>query len=88
MKSDEFQFLAIMLDRCTYHSASESITRETPREIINSDGFPLHHKRAWFILRKWAGGLGWYDFGVSLDLGWLTEKGFTEMRALLTQPQQ
>lgn len=30
----------------------------------------IHHKRAWYLLSKWEG-LGFYNYGVALDLGWL-----------------
>jgi hypothetical protein len=43
-----------------------------PRDIIN--GLLIHHKRAWYLLEKWAR-RGWYEYGVSLDLGWLTDAG-------------
>jgi len=49
-------------------------TAATPRDIINESDFPLHHKRAWYLLQKWAD-KGWYTYGVTLDLGWITEEG-------------
>lgn len=44
------------------------------RDLINSDECPMHYKRAWRILEKWCD-KGWYSYGVTLDLGWLTEAG-------------
>jgi hypothetical protein len=41
------------------------------RDVIPDD---MPDRRAVYLLRKWAG-KGWYDYGVSVDLGWLTEKG-------------
>lgn len=38
------------------------------RDIINITHIPK--KRACYILQKWVD-KGWYDYGVSLDLGWL-----------------
>ena len=29
----------------------------------------IHHKRCWYLLEKWSR-LGFYDYGVTLDLGW------------------
>lgn len=52
-----------------------------PRDIINGPGFTMHHKRAWKILEKWAD-KGWYEYGVSLDMGWLTAKGKEEAAKL------
>jgi hypothetical protein len=48
--------------------------RKTPRDLINEPDFPIHHKRAWYLLQKWSD-KGWYDYGVALDLGWVTEEG-------------
>lgn len=46
------------------------VTGKTPRELINE--LPINHKRAWYILEKWAD-QGKYEYGVTLDLGWLVE---------------
>jgi hypothetical protein len=34
----------------------------------------MHYKRAWYLLEKWSN-KGWYEYGVTLDLGWLTPLG-------------
>ena len=34
----------------------------------------IHPKRAAYIYEKWCG-RGWYECGVSIMAGWLTEKG-------------
>lgn len=34
-------------------------------------------KRKWSILKKWDM-KGWYEYGVALDLGWLTDLGKSE----------
>lgn len=45
---------------------------ETVREVIaRTDIAP---KRAWYLLEKW-GSRRWYDWGVTVDLGWLTDEG-------------
>jgi hypothetical protein len=46
------------------------LTGKKPRELINE--LPINHKRAWYILEKWCR-QGKYDYGVTLDLGWLVE---------------
>ncbi|MEJ1517871.1 hypothetical protein R3O67_32385 [Bacillus cereus] len=45
----------------------------SPRELINR--IPINHKRAEYILKKWCE-KGWYEYGTSLDNGWLVEKRF------------
>jgi len=47
---------------------------KTPREIINEPGFPINYKRAWYLLEKWTT-YNIYEYGVSLDLGWVTPEG-------------
>ena len=43
------------------------------RDIIKEIG--MNHKRAEYLLHKWSH-KDYYDWGVSYDLGWLTEKGW------------
>ncbi len=71
MKDDERVFLEEISYRC--------YDQTTPRDLINEKGFPMHYKRAWYLLEKWSE-KGWYDYGVSADLGWLTDKGKEEAR--------
>lgn len=40
-----------------------------PREIVNLLDDTIPHKRCWYYLTKWSR-LGFYDYGVTLDLGW------------------
>lgn len=46
----------------------------TPRDIMARPEFSIPFKRACMMLDKWAG-KGWYDYGVTLDLGWITTEG-------------
>ena len=48
----------------------------TVRDIICELASELEFvpKQAWRTLEKWCD-KGWYDYGVSIDLGWLTDKG-------------
>ena len=39
------------------------------REVINLFSGLIHHKRCWYLLEKWSR-LGFYDYGVNLELGW------------------
>ena len=63
VKSDEIKFYAFL--------RSALARNETPRAAIGSPDCPVSHKRAWYLLNKWAG-RGWYEYGVTLDLGWFT----------------
>lgn len=50
---------------------------KAPRDIVkifSKMGFP--HKRLWWYLEKWWH-LGFYDYGVSSDLGWFEEEKLT-----------
>lgn len=40
-----------------------------PRDVVNMLAETIPHKRCWYYLRKW-GNLGFYDYGVTEDLGW------------------
>lgn len=51
---------------------------ESPRSIIERIG--MNPKRAMRLLDKWSD-RGWYDFGVSLDLGWMTPEGLRRPEA-------
>lgn len=75
MKEDEKRFF---LACYTYGRTSSNyklkgmyacISYILPRDIINILSGYIHHKRCWYYLRKWAN-LGFYDYGVTLDLGW------------------
>ena len=44
----------------------------SPRDIAEEIG--MCEQRARFIFRKWEC-RGWYEYGVALDLGWLTPAG-------------
>ena len=48
-------------------------TREVIAEMV-SKGLISSPKQAWRTLEKWARN-GWYDYGVTLDLGWKTGNG-------------
>lgn len=53
-----------------------------PRDLINVVGFYIPPKRAWYLLEKWTN-KGLYDYGVSLDLGWITKKGIEVVETIL-----
>jgi len=78
MKDDEKRFFLEVV------SNKKLDERISPRDIINSDGFYMHHKRAWYLLEKWSS-KGWYDYGVTLDLGWITSKGYEFAKSIMTE---
>ena len=41
----------------------------TPRDVVHLLDGVIHHKRCWYYLAKWSR-LGFYDSGVTEDLGW------------------
>ena len=47
-------------------------TKRWPRDVV-PDG--MHHKRLWAICEKWAR-KGFYEYGVSCDLGWFIDVGY------------
>ena len=40
-----------------------------PRDVVNLLADTIPHKRCWYYLEKWSD-LGFYNYGVTLDLGW------------------
>jgi len=78
MKADEGEFLISVY----IHRIDGEGIHMTPREIINSPSFHTHYKRAWYFLDKWWD-KGWYEYGVTTDMGWLTKEGENQARLLL-----
>lgn len=72
MKDDE----KTLLLRCTAYGpvmTPDGPKDGTPiRTLVGETGLPK--KRAYYLLSKWAD-KGWYDYGTSLDLGWMTGDG-------------
>ena len=72
MKEDEIKFFKTCYKYCTrqcnyaIHEGQYSF-----RDIINICGEFINYKRCWYLLTKWQG-MGMYDYGVTLDLGWFT----------------
>lgn len=71
IKDDERIFLAYMQ---VVAGPRGQLLEKIPRELINEPGFPMSYKRAWYLLEKWSG-KGLYDYGVTVDLGWMTPAG-------------
>ena len=82
MKDDEKQFLVtVYKHRMKHRGGTDHLS---PREIINGPRFSMHYKRAWYLLEKWTD-KGWYDYSVTEDMGWLTETGEGQARALIEE---
>ena len=75
MKDDERYFWErVKTEVGEYGKLPDGSWGKTPRDIINEDDFPINYKRAWYLLGKWTD-KRWYEYGVSLDLGWVTPEG-------------
>lgn len=74
MKDEEKWFFKQVVERCDNTGKNIDEVWTFPRDIINESNFPFHYKRAWYFLEKWAR-KGLYNYGTSLDLGWIEEKG-------------
>jgi hypothetical protein len=93
MKDDEVWFLLKIYRECenAYVRHLDAPfppvpARKTPRDLINEEGFPVHYKRAWYLLEKWSD-KDWYNYGVTLDLGWLEEEGMKKAEELINEGQ-
>lgn len=71
MKHDEYSLLTAIHQATPGHCV---------RDIAN--GLSIPYKQILYYLGKWSK-RGWYDYGVSLDLGWLTEEGKSHASALV-----
>lgn len=76
MKSDEKQFMKEVLKNETLSTAKKRSIRQIIEEL------PINKKRANYILEKWTSN-GWYDWGVSIDMGWIEKDKYKEMEMLI-----
>lgn len=67
MKDDEKEFLERLRKRTI-----EDPNPPYVRQLVSDLG--MNENRAAYICQKWAD-KGWYDYGVSVLAGWLTDKG-------------
>ena len=82
MKEDECRLLIHIYLQCKQGRAD----RLTPRQVIVDLSHIIQHKRAFSLLNKWCK-KGWYDYGVVLDLGWLTSEGKQKAVEILREEQ-
>jgi hypothetical protein len=66
MKPDEVIFFA-------YCYVLRTEYKVCVRDVVNMFEGIIHHKRCWYLLSKWANKFGFYNYGVTLDLGWFDE---------------
>lgn len=50
------------------------VTRNDLDTLPRRWGFDIPHRRLWYLLGKWCD-QGLYEYGTSIDLGWLTPRG-------------
>lgn len=65
MKDDEIRFFRTCWKACHCYPG----LKLSFRNLINAISEFIPHKRCWYLLAKWAE-IGFYNYGVSLDLGW------------------
>ena len=70
MKEDEIKFFKTMVKYGRRYNGKYMYGIASPREIINILREFMNYKRCWYLLEKWSG-LGFYNYGVALDLGWI-----------------
>ena len=75
MKDDEIAFLLLCAGNIKPHGTA------WPRHIRPST---MHYKRAWYLLLKWSR-KGWYDYGVTLDMGWMMDAGLAAAEEIRIQ---
>ena len=72
MKKDEEKFFRLCYKYIKHIRDNIYNGEYSPRDLINIIEEWLPHKRAWYYLKKWDR-LGFYNYGVTLDLGWLED---------------
>lgn len=70
MKSDEIVFF-------TYCYIYRNVLGLDIREAVDKFSGALSKKRCLYLLKKWSN-KGFYDYGVSLDLGWFVVENIPE----------
>ena len=73
MKEDEIKFFRLCYQYITHIQDKVYQGKYSPRDLINIIDEWLPHKKAWYYLEKWSK-LNFYDYGVTLDLGWIEDE--------------
>lgn len=74
IKEDEKWFWKLLFIYCPREGQGLRPFHKLPRDLINQSDFPINYKRAHYLLQKWTD-KGLYNYGVSVDLGWITPVG-------------
>lgn len=69
LRGDERRFFLLIVGA---DAGDGKVPTTSVRDLIPTSG--IHHKRCWGWLLKWAR-RDWYQWGVTMDLGWLTPQG-------------
>lgn len=85
MKDDEQRLLIDIYNRC--HNGYMKKDGISVKELVQEEGFYVHHNRAWFLLGKWSR-KGWYEYGVSVRVGWLTPEGIERAKELIAESEE
>ncbi len=71
IKPDEEMFFFMCKGLCGQQQPDRTLVKD----LILTPGFPIHPKRAMMMLEKWTD-RGWWEYGVSLWTGWMTDKAY------------
>lgn len=85
MRDDEKRFLVDIYRRC--HNGYMKKDGMSVKELIQEDGFYMHYKRALYLLEKWSR-KGWYEWGVSIRVGWLQPEGIEKAKTLIAESEE
>lgn len=85
MKEDEVRLLIDIYQQC--HNGYLKKDGISVKELIQEEGFYMNQKRAWSLLEKWVS-KGWYEYGVSIRVGWLQPEGIEKAKELIAQGRE
>lgn len=84
MKPDEIMFFRLCV--LVLGDNRASVNDICVRDLINAVHGVMAYKRCLYLLRKWSDKFGFYDWGVSLDMGWFSLSRLPEQyKELLTE---
>ena len=83
MKHDEIMFFRLCV--LVLGNNRSSVNDIYVRDLVSAVHGIMAYKRCWYLLKKWSDKFGFYNYGVSLDLGRLDLDNLPEQyMALLT----
>ena len=83
MKPDEIMFFRLCV--LVLGNNRSSVNDIYVRDLVSAVHGIMAYKRCWYLLKKWSDKFGFYNYGVSLDLGRLDLDNLPEQyMALLT----